>query len=41
VNMLGLEAGGLRLPLVEATDGEKAVVRAALERVGVLSRQPA
>jgi 4-hydroxy-tetrahydrodipicolinate synthase len=41
VNMLGLEAGGLRLPLVEATENEKAVVRAALERVGVLSRQPA
>jgi 4-hydroxy-tetrahydrodipicolinate synthase len=41
VNMLGLEAGGLRLPLIEATENEKAVVRSALERVGVLSRQPA
>jgi 4-hydroxy-tetrahydrodipicolinate synthase len=41
VNMLGLEAGGLRLPLVEATEAEKAVVRAALERVGVLASQPA
>jgi 4-hydroxy-tetrahydrodipicolinate synthase len=41
VNMLGLEAGGLRLPLVEATESEKAAVRAALERVGVLSRQAA
>jgi 4-hydroxy-tetrahydrodipicolinate synthase len=40
VNMLGLEAGGLRLPLVEATDSEKATVRSALERVGVLSSQP-
>ena len=28
--------GGLRLPLVEATDDEKAVVREALERAGVL-----
>jgi 4-hydroxy-tetrahydrodipicolinate synthase len=41
VNMLGLEAGGLRLPLIEATESEKAAVRAALERVGVLSRQAA
>jgi 4-hydroxy-tetrahydrodipicolinate synthase len=41
VNMLGLEAGGLRLPLVEAAENEKAVVRSALERVGVLSPQAA
>jgi 4-hydroxy-tetrahydrodipicolinate synthase len=41
MNMLGLEAGGLRLPLVEATDDEKAVVRETLERAGLLSRQPA
>jgi 4-hydroxy-tetrahydrodipicolinate synthase len=41
LNMLGLEAGGLRLPLVEASDAEKAVVRAALEGAGVLARQPA
>jgi 4-hydroxy-tetrahydrodipicolinate synthase len=41
LNMLGLEAGGLRLPLVEATDGEKVVVREALEGAGVLARQPA
>jgi 4-hydroxy-tetrahydrodipicolinate synthase len=41
LNMLGLEAGGLRLPLVEATDAEKAVVRAALEGAGALARQPA
>jgi 4-hydroxy-tetrahydrodipicolinate synthase len=40
LNMLGHEAGGLRLPLVEATDAEKAVVRETLERVGVLSNQP-
>jgi 4-hydroxy-tetrahydrodipicolinate synthase len=39
LNMLGLEAGGLRLPLVEATDAEKAVVRAALESAGALARQ--
>ncbi len=41
LNMLGHEVGGLRLPLVEATDNEKAVVRETLERVGVLSSQPA
>jgi 4-hydroxy-tetrahydrodipicolinate synthase len=41
MNMLGLEVGGLRLPLVEAADDEKAVVREALGRVGLLSRQPA
>jgi 4-hydroxy-tetrahydrodipicolinate synthase len=41
LNMLGLEAGSLRLPLVEATDAEKAVVRQALEGAGVLARQPA
>jgi 4-hydroxy-tetrahydrodipicolinate synthase len=35
--MLGHEVGGLRLPLVEASDEEKAVVREALERVGVLA----
>jgi 4-hydroxy-tetrahydrodipicolinate synthase len=41
LNMLGHEAGGVRLPLVEATDAEKAVVRETLERAGVLSSQPA
>jgi 4-hydroxy-tetrahydrodipicolinate synthase len=35
--MLGHDVGRLRLPLVEATDEEKAVVREALERVGVLA----
>ena len=35
--LLGHDVGGLRLPLVEATDEEKAVVREALERVGVLT----
>src|SRR5947199_2453772 len=37
LNMLGLPAGGLRLPMVEASDEEKAVVRGALERHGLLS----
>ena len=37
VEMLGLRAGGLRLPLVEATDDEKAEIRAVLERHGLLS----
>jgi 4-hydroxy-tetrahydrodipicolinate synthase len=37
LNMLGHEVGGLRLPLVEATDDEQAVIRAALERAGVLA----
>ncbi len=37
VEMLGLRAGGLRLPLVAATDDEKAEIRAVLERHGLLS----
>jgi 4-hydroxy-tetrahydrodipicolinate synthase len=37
LNLLGHEVGGLRLPLVEATEAEVAVVRAALERVGLLT----
>lgn len=37
LNMLGHEVGGLRLPLVEATDEEKAAIRAGLERAGVLA----
>jgi 4-hydroxy-tetrahydrodipicolinate synthase len=37
--MTGWDVGGLRLPLVEASDEEKARIRAALERAGVL--QPA
>jgi 4-hydroxy-tetrahydrodipicolinate synthase len=36
LNMLGHDVGGLRLPLVEATEEEKAVVRGALERAGML-----
>ena len=35
LNLLGHEVGGVRLPLVEATDAEVEVVRAALERVGL------
>jgi 4-hydroxy-tetrahydrodipicolinate synthase len=34
--MIGHDVGGLRLPLVEATEDERAVIREALERVGVL-----
>jgi 4-hydroxy-tetrahydrodipicolinate synthase len=37
LNMAGHEVGGLRLPLVEATDEEKAVIRAALERHELLA----
>jgi 4-hydroxy-tetrahydrodipicolinate synthase len=39
--MAGHDVGGLRLPLVEATDAEKAIIRAGLERVGVLTPAPA
>jgi 4-hydroxy-tetrahydrodipicolinate synthase len=37
LNLLGLEVGGVRLPLVEANDEEVAQIRAALERRGLLS----
>jgi 4-hydroxy-tetrahydrodipicolinate synthase len=37
LNLLGHEVGGLRLPLVEATDEETEVVREALERAGLLA----
>jgi 4-hydroxy-tetrahydrodipicolinate synthase len=36
LNLLGHEVGGLRLPLVAATDDETAQVRACLERLGLL-----
>ncbi len=39
LNLLGHEVGGLRLPLVEATDEEREAVRGCLERLGLL--QPA
>ena len=37
VSMLGFDVGGLRLPLVEASDEEKQVIRAALERHNLLA----
>jgi 4-hydroxy-tetrahydrodipicolinate synthase len=37
LNMTGHDVGGLRLPLVEATEHEKAVIRAALERHELLA----
>lgn len=37
LNMTGHNVGGLRLPLVEATEDEKAVIRAALERHELLA----
>jgi 4-hydroxy-tetrahydrodipicolinate synthase len=36
LNLVGHEVGGLRLPLVEATDAEKETIRACLERLGAL-----
>ncbi|HUG64372.1 MAG TPA: 4-hydroxy-tetrahydrodipicolinate synthase [Gaiellaceae bacterium] len=36
LNLLGHEVGGVRLPLVEATDEERDAVRACLERLGLL-----
>jgi 4-hydroxy-tetrahydrodipicolinate synthase len=36
LNLLGLRAGGLRLPMVEASEDERAHVRAMLERRGLL-----
>jgi 4-hydroxy-tetrahydrodipicolinate synthase len=37
LNMLGHEVGGLRLPLVEATEEEEGAVRAMLQRHGLLA----
>ena len=37
LNLLGHDVGGLRLPLVEANEGEIARVRDCLERLGLLS----
>jgi 4-hydroxy-tetrahydrodipicolinate synthase len=37
LNLLGHDVGGLRLPLVEATDAEREAVRGCLERLGLLS----
>ena len=36
LNMLGHDVGGLRLPLVEATEEETERIRSCLERLGVL-----
>ena len=41
LNMLGHEVGGLRLPLVEATDEEREAVRDCLERLGLLQHAAA
>jgi 4-hydroxy-tetrahydrodipicolinate synthase len=41
LNLLGHDVGGLRLPLVEATEAERETVRAALEQVGLLTATPA
>jgi 4-hydroxy-tetrahydrodipicolinate synthase len=41
LNLLGHEVGGLRLPLVAATEEETAQVRSCLERLGLLSPVPA
>jgi 4-hydroxy-tetrahydrodipicolinate synthase len=38
LNLLGHEVGGLRLPLVEASDEEREAVRGCLERLGLLQR---
>jgi 4-hydroxy-tetrahydrodipicolinate synthase len=37
LNLLGVQVGGVRLPLVEADEDEVAQIRAALERHGLLS----
>jgi 4-hydroxy-tetrahydrodipicolinate synthase len=37
LNMLGIRAGGLRLPMVEASEEEEQAIRGALERHGLLS----
>ena len=39
--MLGHDVGPLRLPLVEASDEERALIRAMLERHGIASHPPA
>jgi 4-hydroxy-tetrahydrodipicolinate synthase len=37
VGMAGHQVGGMRLPMVEASEQEKAEIRAMLERYGLLS----
>ena len=41
LNLLGPEVGGLRLPLVDASDPEREAVRGCLERLGLLQRAAA
>jgi 4-hydroxy-tetrahydrodipicolinate synthase len=36
LNMLGHDVGGLRLPLVEASDEQKTQIRSCLERLNLL-----
>jgi 4-hydroxy-tetrahydrodipicolinate synthase len=38
LNMLGHDVGGLRLPLVDASDDERALIQAMLERHGLLQK---
>jgi 4-hydroxy-tetrahydrodipicolinate synthase len=38
LNLLGQDVGGLRLPLVEASEEERARIRDCLERLGVLEQ---
>jgi len=38
LNLVGQDVGGLRLPLVEASDEERAQIRDCLERLGVLQQ---
>ena len=40
LTMLGHDVGGLRLPMVEASDEERAKVQAVLERHGLLTGAP-
>jgi 4-hydroxy-tetrahydrodipicolinate synthase len=40
LNLLGHEVGGLRLPLVEANEDERAEVRSCLERLNLLAPAP-
>jgi len=40
LNMLGIEVGGLRLPLVEASEEERAQIRSCLERLNLLAPAP-
>ena len=41
LNLLGHDVGGLRLPLVEASEDERATIRGSLERLGALAATPA